>query len=90
MSAYQLILDVTTHQALIQSKHYDSAHQVIGLIILAGLFVQLGLGLVHHSVYVRTNKPTPMGRIHFFLGPFVIILGLINGGVGFNFAGGLS
>ncbi|KAK5171462.1 uncharacterized protein LTR77_004607 [Saxophila tyrrhenica] len=69
-----------------KSKNYSSGHQVLGLIVLAGLFIQLGLGLVHHSIYVRTKKPTPIGRIHFFLGPSIMLLGLINGGVGFNFA----
>lgn len=48
--------------------------------------MQLGLGLVHHSVYARSKKPTPFGRIHFLLGPFIIILGLINGGIGVGFA----
>ena len=70
-----------------QSKHFNSAHQIIGLIILLGLLVQLGLGLLHHTIYVRTSKPTPFGRIHFFLGPFIMLLGLINAGVGFDFAG---
>ncbi len=27
------------------------------------------------------------GRIHFFLGPFIMFLGLVNAGVGFDFAG---
>ena len=42
---------------------------------------------MHHAMYVKTKKPTPMGRVHMFLGPAVVILGIINGGVGFNFAG---
>lgn len=28
-----------------------------------------------------------MGKIHFFLGPSIMVLGLINAGIGFNFAG---
>ncbi len=75
--------DLTT----VQSKKYDSAHQVIGLIILAGLVIQLGLGLIHHAFFSGSGKPTPFGRIHFFLGPFIIILGMINGGLGLHFAG---
>ena len=70
-----------------QSKDFNSAHQIIGLIILAGLLMQLGLGLVHHTMYVRSNSPTPFGRVHSFLGPFIMVLGLINAGVGFDFAG---
>ena len=70
-----------------QSKNFNSAHQVIGLLILAGLLLQVGLGLVGHSTYVRTNQSSPFSKIHFFLGPFIMVLGLINAGVGFNFAG---
>ena len=70
-----------------QSKDFASAHQVIGFIVLVGLLAQLGLGLVHHTMYIRTKQPTMMGRIHFFFGPFIILLGWINIGVGFDFAG---
>jgi len=57
---------------------------------LAGLLIQLGLGLLHHAIFVRTKQPTIIGRIHFFLGPSIMLLGLINIGVGFNFAGKTS
>ena len=57
---------------------------------MAGLCIQVGLGLVGHSMYVRTNKPSVFGRIHFFLGPSIMVLGLINGGIGFDFAGNSS
>lgn len=70
-----------------QSKHYNSYHQIIGFIVLAGLVVQLGLGLIHHAFYMKSKQPTPFGRIHFFLGPFIIIMGIINGGLGIHFAG---
>ena len=77
------------HSPLIslQSKDFNSAHQILGLIILLGLLIQIGLGLIHHTMYARTQKPTPFGRVHFFLGPFIMLLGLINAGVGFHFSG---
>lgn len=55
--------------------------------IITALCIQIGLGLAHHALYIKTKRPTAMGRVHMFLGPVVIILGLINGGIGFNFAG---
>ena len=30
-----------------------------------------------------------MGKIHLFLGPFIMVLGVVNGGLGFNFAGNI-
>lgn len=59
----------------------------MGLLIVAALLIQLSLGLIHHARYNKTNNPTIFGKIHFFLGPSIMVLGLINAGVGFNFAG---
>ena len=70
-----------------QSKDFASAHQGIGLLIVAALLIQLSLGIIHHTVYVKTKTPTMFGKVHFFLGPGIMILGLINAGLGFNFAG---
>lgn len=56
------------------------------------MLIQLGLGLLHH----RTQKQQPVktstkfSKIHKFLGPAIFLLGLINGGLGFNFAGNSS
>ncbi|KAF2171375.1 iron reductase domain protein [Zasmidium cellare ATCC 36951] len=69
-----------------KSKNFNSAHQVIGLIIFAALFLQIGLGLSHHLIFMRSGVPTIMGKIHRFFGISIIILALINGGLGFNFA----
>lgn len=60
---------------------------MLGLLIFAALLVQLGLGLSHHIAFRRTKKPTLMGRAHLFLGPAIIFLALVNGGLGFNLAG---
>ncbi|KAF2717833.1 iron reductase domain protein, partial [Polychaeton citri CBS 116435] len=69
-----------------RSKHFNSAHQVIGLLIFAAMFIQLGLGLVHHTMFKRTKTPTMMGQVHRFLGIFIVLLGMINGGLGLNLA----
>jgi hypothetical protein len=56
------------------------------------MLIQLGLGLLHH----RTQKQQPVktstkfSKIHKYLGPAIFLLGLINGGLGFNFAGNSS
>ena len=71
----------------VKSKNYTSGHQILGMLAIAGLIIQFGLGLVHHSIYARTKRPTPFGIIHMFLGPIIMMLGVINGGIGFHFAG---
>ncbi|KAB2570909.1 Cytochrome b561 eukaryote [Lasiodiplodia theobromae] len=70
-----------------KSKKFDSVHQIIGLIVFALLFVQLGLGWFHHRIFMRSQSPTMMGTIHRYLGPSVLGAGLANGFIGFRFAG---
>ena len=48
--------------------------------------LQFSLGLIHHLVWKRTQRPTIMGRIHLFIGPIVVFTGAANGFLGFRFA----
>ena len=70
-----------------KSKHFNSAHQVIGIILLLAIFTQLGLGATHHRIYKKEQRKTIMGKIHLYLGPAIIFFGIVNGAVGFAFAG---
>ena len=69
-----------------QTKDFNSAHQVIGILLFAALFVQLGLGLAHHHIYRKSQKPTALSKVHLVLGPAIVIIGLINGGLGISLA----
>ncbi|KAK5019444.1 hypothetical protein BJ546DRAFT_1129575 [Cryomyces antarcticus] len=69
-----------------KSKSYSSAHQILGLLLTMALLVQLSFGILHHRLYKKHQKPTVMSRIHKYLGPGIILLGLVNGGLGFSFA----
>ncbi|GIZ40473.1 hypothetical protein CKM354_000380900 [Cercospora kikuchii] len=80
-------LGVYASQLYNKSKHFKSAHQVIGLFIFAGILLQIGLGLSHHIIFLRSGTPTVLGKIHRFLGLSIMVLGVINGGLGLNFAG---
>ncbi|KAK5107969.1 hypothetical protein LTR62_000514 [Meristemomyces frigidus] len=68
------------------SKRFTSGHQILGLLILAGVLVQLGLGLAHHMIFKRTKQRTTFAKTHMVLGPLITILAIINGGLGLNFA----
>ena len=58
------------------------------------MLIQLGLGLLHHRTWkqkqIKSPSPTKYSKIHKFLGPAILLLGLINGGLGFSFAGNSS
>jgi len=70
-----------------KSKHFNSAHQIIGILLLLAFFTQLALGVTHHRVYKKEQRKTVMGKVHRFLGPGIIFFGLVNGGIGFSFSG---
>ncbi|KAK3075142.1 hypothetical protein LTR53_001826 [Teratosphaeriaceae sp. CCFEE 6253] len=70
-----------------RSKHFASAHQILGILLLLALLSQLGLGIVHHRLFKQTQHPTMMGKIHRYLGPTVILFGIVNAPLGFVLAG---
>jgi uncharacterized membrane protein YfcA len=65
----------------------NSAHQAIGLVVVAAVFAQYIMGWLHHRQYTRTATPSPFGKAHRFVGAAVIFIGIVNGALGFNFAG---
>ncbi|KAF2186466.1 iron reductase domain protein [Zopfia rhizophila CBS 207.26] len=70
------------------SRHIHSAHQILGLIIVSFVILQFSLGFLHHRLYKKHQRPTIVGRIHLYAGPFVLVLGAANGFLGFQFSGG--
>ena len=69
-----------------QSKSFNSAHQVIGIILIIGLAVQLFLGYFHHRIYKQTQRSTFYAFIHRCFGQIIIIVAVVNGGIGLSFA----
>ncbi|KAI0972345.1 hypothetical protein F4678DRAFT_58461 [Xylaria arbuscula] len=69
-----------------RSKKFNTPHQVIGIIIFIFVIAQLVLGILHHRVYKKTLQPTKIAPFHVWLGRLVILLGIVNGFVGFPLA----
>jgi hypothetical protein len=67
-----------------QSKHFSSAHQIIGIIVLLGVLTQASFGFFHHRLYKKnsTGKPSLIKIHKLFLGPIVFSLGLVNASLG--------
>jgi hypothetical protein len=70
-----------------RSRHFGTGHQALGLLVFAALLVQAGLGVIQHRVFRRTKQETIFGIVHRFFGPTIIVLALINGGLGLDLAG---
>jgi len=79
-------LGVGVHMANVLHILYKQAHTYIGTIIFSLLFIQALLGYFHHWRYVATQKRTIWTFIHIWYGRVLVILGIINGGLGLQLA----
>ncbi|KAI1142489.1 putative iron reductase domain protein [Hypoxylon sp. FL0543] len=69
-----------------RSKKFNTAHQVIGLLIFIFIFAQFTLGFLHHRKFKQTKQTTKLAPIHRWMGRGLLTLGIINGFLGFQLA----
>lgn len=63
-------------------------HPIIGIVVMSLLvLLQPALGLFHHLEFRKTGKGSSLGVAHRWLGRVVLVLAIINGGLGFKFSG---
>ncbi|RYP52931.1 hypothetical protein DL768_002027 [Monosporascus sp. mg162] len=63
-----------------------NVHPIVGIVILALLFFQLILGLVHHAKFKRLGRRTAWTHLHLWNGRVMMTLGIVNGGLGLGLA----
>lgn len=65
-----------------------SGHAIFGLIIVVVMVLfQPAMGVYQHLHYSKTGGRSIFGQIHRWLGRTLLILGVINGGLGFQLSG---
>jgi len=69
-----------------KSSSFNSAHQIIGILIILALVLQVALGWYHHRAYKRTQKSTRFGLVHRYFGQIVILVGIVDGALGLALA----
>lgn len=69
---------------------FITSHAIIGIILLGLLTFQPFFGVAHHRVYRKIRRRTWSSYFHIWEGRIIILLGMINGGLGIRLAGGLS
>lgn len=73
-----------------RSKNFNSAHQIIGLLVVIALISQWVGGFLHHRYYVKNRRPwmngVPIKGHKMVLGPIILLGGLVDAGIGFNLA----
>lgn len=62
----------------------DEGHQIIGIVVVAALFVQAALGYVHHINYKKQGGRTWSTYVHLWTGRVVIVIGMLNAVLGFE------
>ncbi|KAJ1326380.1 Cytochrome domain of cellobiose dehydrogenase [Microdochium nivale] len=67
-----------------RTRKYNSAHQIIGLLVFIFVFGQFALGFLHHRGVKKTQQKTKLAPIHVWLGRLIIVLGLVNAFLGFT------
>ncbi|KFA79391.1 hypothetical protein S40288_06071 [Stachybotrys chartarum IBT 40288] len=81
-----LVLGILASRLYQRSMHFDSAHQILGIIIVATVISQLVLGFLHHKKHQTNQGPSRYGQIHIWVGRVMLLFGLINAFAGFFFA----
>lgn len=69
------------------SNPNTSYHPIIGIVVLAFLFLQPILGIVHHAKFKKIQRRQIWSYLHIFNGRIFITLGIANGGLGLWMAG---
>lgn len=62
-----------------RTSGFNSAHQIIGLLVVLVMIGQFVLGYLHHRMFKRTHSTTWMAPIHVWLGRVVIPVGVATG-----------
>ena len=72
----------------VRIDEYDGYNQIIGYIIVSSLLLfQPVLGLIQHLRHRKYGRRTVFGHLHRWLGRILILLGIINGGLGLQVSG---
>ncbi|KAA8651672.1 cytochrome b561 domain-containing protein [Aspergillus tanneri] len=68
----------------VTANKIGSCHSIIGLLVMGFLTLfQLLMGLVQHIHFQRTGGKSLFTYMHRWLGRLIIVLGIVNGGIGF-------
>ncbi|ESZ89863.1 hypothetical protein SBOR_9746 [Sclerotinia borealis F-4128] len=65
----------------------NTTHMIFGIILVVLFFIQPFLGLIHHWRYMKMQKRGMFGWMHLWYGRILIVLAVINGGLGLRLAG---
>ncbi|KAK4178656.1 hypothetical protein QBC36DRAFT_99559 [Triangularia setosa] len=65
---------------------FTQSHTILGTVVIALFGIQPALGYIHHRQYVQTQSRGPVSYVHIWFGRILMLLGIINGGLGLQLA----
>ncbi|KAK6499831.1 hypothetical protein TWF481_010188 [Arthrobotrys musiformis] len=63
-------------------RYLDYLHTIIGFAVIASLVIQPVLGLIHHIRFKKVKRSTWWGFVHRWYGRVIVVVGIVNGGLG--------
>ncbi|KAJ5047068.1 uncharacterized protein L3040_002912 [Drepanopeziza brunnea f. sp. 'multigermtubi'] len=67
-------------------ENLSSTHTIFGVVIVVLFLIQPIFGIIHHMQYKRNQARAPVSHLHIWYGRVIILLGVINGGLGLKLA----
>jgi hypothetical protein len=64
------------------TEQLDTAHAIVGLVVVGSLLFQPISGFVHHLRHKRSGRPNIATYSHIWWGRAIVALGIVNGGLG--------
>ncbi|KAH6664281.1 integral membrane protein-like protein [Halenospora varia] len=65
---------------------FNNSHTIFGVVIVALLLLQPFIGLAHHHLYKKHSSRTGVSHAHIWYGRILMLLAVINGGLGIKLA----
>lgn len=70
-----------------EENYWSNRHPIIGTVVFALMLTQPLWGIIHHRMYKKVQGRTISSYFHLTVGRVVILLGIINGGLGLQLGG---
>jgi hypothetical protein len=68
-------------------KYEGKTHTIFGTTVVALFVLQPFIGFFHHHQFKKTGGRTPASYVHIWYGRSIMILAVVNGGLGLKLAG---
>lgn len=61
-------------------------HTILGTLLFALIWLQPIFGYIHHRLFVQKGQKTLIGHLHVWYGRILLVLAVVNGGLGLHLA----